>query len=332
MRHSIYRLLSCCAGLLVLLALGSCTKYQKGFLSPNIQYLESSYTISKGRVFTSDALNPDGSSLPLTVTLLHVYDSAGDVMDSIFFKKYPVTTWTGAYNATTDTTLAEIEAKQQVQQLNPITLNTGSGVITGNFATIFLPAGTYWFDEKVSNVVGAEVFHKFVSVTLIDAPPYESVPDLGTTYDKLFKVGNESVTALAATPITTISYLADSPNLIIFKMVDKNGVPFDPKTGEIAKRPNSGLNPNPPYLECFENYTNAYTYTDTAMLFNYALTPFPFISLGNGFNLYYRIPTQYFSVAGYPDGEWSANPRLPFQLWIPGVYSITMQFPDLTHK
>ena len=68
------------------------------------------------------------------------------------------------------------------------------------------------------------------------------------------------------------------------------------------------------------------------MLFQYALTPFPFISLGNGFNLYYRIPTQFFSVDGYPDGEWSANPRLPFRLWIPGTYEITMQFPDLTHK
>jgi hypothetical protein len=166
----------------------------------------------------------------------------------------------------------------------------------------------------------------------VDAPGYQSVPDLGTSYDKLFKVGNESVTATAAAPINTITYLADSPNLIIFKMVDKNGVPFSPKNGEIVKRPNSGVNPIPPYLQCFENYTNSYTYTDTAMLFNYALEPFPFISLGNGFNLYYRIPTQFFSVDGYPDGEWSANPRLPFRLWLPGVYSITMQFPDLTHK
>jgi hypothetical protein len=317
----------------MLLLACSCTKYQKGFLSPNIQYLESSYSISKGRVFTSDAVNPDGSSLPLTVTLLHVYDSAGNVMDSIFFKKYPVTTWNSAYNAQTDTTISEIQARQQVQQLPPITLNAGSGVITANFATYYLPTGTYWFDEKVSNLVGSETFHKLVSVTLVDAPPFQSVPDLGSIYNKLFKVGNESVTALAAAPVTTISYLADSPNVIIFKLLDKNGVPFDPKNGEIVKRPAAGLNPIPPYLECFEDYTNSYTYTDTAMLFNYALTPFPFTPFGpDQYNLYYRIPTQYFSVDGYPDGEWSANPRIPFRLWIPGVYEITMQFPDLTHK
>ncbi|TDW95863.1 DUF5007 domain-containing protein [Dinghuibacter silviterrae] len=323
---------SLCLLAALLAALASCTKYEKGFLSPNIQYLQSDYTISKGRVYTSDAVNPDGSSQPLTVTLVHVYDSAGNNVDSIFFKKYPVTTWTSAYNATTDTTLSDIKAKQQVQQLPPISLNSGSGVIDANFATIYLPAGTYSLDERISNVVGSEMFHNFVKITLVDAPAYQSVPDLGTTYDKLFKVGNESVTRLAATPVITINYLADTPNLIILKMVDQNGVPFDPKTGEIVKRPNSGVNPTPPYLQCFENYTNSYTYTDTAMLFNYALTPFPFASLGNGFNLYYRIPTQYFSAAGQPDGMWSANPRLPFRLWVPGVYSITMRFPDLTHK
>ncbi|HTJ10993.1 MAG TPA: hypothetical protein VL547_03175 [Dinghuibacter sp.] len=310
----------------------SCTKYAKGFLSPNIQYLQSNYVISKGRVYNSDAVNPDGSSQPLNITLEHVYDSAGNVMDNIFFKTYPVTTWKAAYNSATDTTLDQITAKQQVQQLPPITLNANSGVITGNFATINLPAGTYSLDEKISNIAGIEMFHNLVSITLVDAPAYQSVPDLGTTYDKLFKVGNESVTANAANPIITIQYLADSPNLIVLKMIDKNGTPFDPKKGEIVQRPNSGVNPIPPYLQCFENYTNSYTYTDTAMLFQYALTPFPFTSLGNGYNLYYRIPTQFFSVSGYPDGEWSANPRLPFRLWIPGVYSITMQFPDLTHK
>ena len=165
MRQPIYRLI---AGLLLLAC--SCTKYQKGFLSPNIQYLESQYTISKGRNFTSDAVNPDGSSLPLQITLLHVYDSAGNLMDSIFFKTYPVTTWLTAYNAATDTTIEDIQAKQKVEQLPPITLNAGSGVITGNFATtIDLPAGTYSLDEKISNVAGTEVFHKFVQVSLVDA-------------------------------------------------------------------------------------------------------------------------------------------------------------------
>jgi len=334
MRNLIYKKVTGSLLLLTIIVLiaFSCTKYAKGFLSPNVQYLNSQYTISKGRVFNSDAMNPDGSTLPLNIQLVHVYDSAGRIMDSIFFKTYPVTTWTGLYDPTVDTTLDQIKALQQVQMLSPLVINPQSGVIQGNFATFDIPAGTYSFDERITNVAGTQLLKNIVSVTLVDAPPFESVPDLGTTYDKLFMVGDESVTHTAATPIITIAQIADSPNVIIFKMLDKNGVPFDPKKGEIGKRPNSGLNPTPPYLECFENYTNSYTYTDTAMFFNYALTPFPFASLGNGFNMYYRIPTQFFSVDGYPDGAYSANPRLPFQLWIPGTYSITMQFPDLTHK
>src|ERR1700744_793515 len=102
MRHSTYRIIAFLMAAAFFTA--SCTKYEKGFLSPNIQYLQSNYMISKGRVYTSDAVNPDGSSQPLTVTLVHVYDSAGNLMDSMFFKKYPVTTWTAAYNASTDTT------------------------------------------------------------------------------------------------------------------------------------------------------------------------------------------------------------------------------------
>lgn len=314
------------------LVINSCTKYEKGFLSPNIQYLSGTYTIPKGRVFNSDALDPDGSSIPLNVKLVHVYDSAGRVMDSLFFKTYSVTTWTGLYNPTTDTTNSQIEALQQVRQLAPITINSVSGVIQGDFATANLPAGTYSFDEQISNVAGSMLFKKLVQVNLIDTTDFDSAPALGSVYDHLFMVGNESVTQTAAAPIVTIVHVNDSPNVIVLKMIDKNGVPFDPKTGEIVKRPNTGLNPDPLYLECFENYTNTYTYTDTAMLFYYALTPFPFASIGNGYNLYYRIPTQYFSVNGFADGTYSANPRLPFRLYVPGTYTITMQFPDLTHK
>jgi hypothetical protein len=334
MRHSTYKGI---AGALLLMAvaalvINSCTKYQKGFLSPNVQYLAGLYTIPKGRPFSSDALDPDGSSIPMNVQLLHIYDSAGRTMDSVLLKPYSVTTWTSIYDPTTDTTVTQIEAKQQVQQLAGIDINPVSGVIQGNFATINLPAGTYTLDEKISNVAGSLTLRNIVKISLIDTTDFDTDPSLGTTEETLFMVGNESVTHTAAKPILTVTRVADSPNVVILKMVDKNGVPFDPKTGEIGKRPNSGLNPDPPYLECFENYTASYTYTDTAMLFYYATVPFPFSSIGNGYNLYYRIPTQYFSVAGYPDGTYSANPRLPFRVWVPGAYEIIMQFPDLTHK
>ena len=320
--------------LIALLAVHSCTKYEKGFLSPNVQYLQSNYLVAKGRVFTSQALNPDGSSMPMNIQLLHVHDADGNLVDSLFFKKYPVTIWTAIYNPLTDTTVSEIQAKQDVQQLPAIAINANSGVIQGNSATANLPAGTYTFDERISNVAGSLTFSNIVSITLADTPYFDWAPALGTVYDHLFMVGNESVTAVAANPVVTVARTADTPNVVVLKMVDKNGVPFNPANGEIVRRPNSGLNPVPPYLPCLEDYTATYAYTDTSMRFSYGVTPFPFTPYiaADGYNLYYRIPTQFFSVAGFPDGKYSANPRVPFRLYYIGAYSITVQFPDMTHK
>jgi hypothetical protein len=134
------------AGALVLVtvavAIHSCTKYQKGFLSPYITYLETSYTFGKGRVASSDALDPDGSSIPLHVELVHVYDANGKLWDSVFLKSYPVTTWISQYIPTVDTTFDQIIALQQVQQLPGISVNSVSGVIQSNAASLNLPAGT----------------------------------------------------------------------------------------------------------------------------------------------------------------------------------------------
>jgi hypothetical protein len=334
MKNSTYKKMGGALFLLgaVLAAINSCTKYQKGFLSPNIQYLQGEYAVPRSRAFSSQALNPDGSSLPLNIELLHVYDASGRSVDSLFFKTYPVITWTSYYDPLTDTTVAQVLAKQQTQQLAPLTLNAANGVIQGNSATSNLPAGTYSLDERISNVAGSLVFKNIVKVTLIDTSDYDTDPYLGATSQTLFMVGNESVTHTGAKPVLTVTRLADKPDVVILKITDKNGMPFDPAKGEIVKRPAGGYNPSPPYLQCFDNYTATRTYTDTAMVFDYAVVPFPFATAGNGYNIYYRIPAQYFSVAGYPDGAYSANPRLPFRVWVPGAYEVTMKLPDLTHK
>lgn len=44
-----------------------CTKIEKGFISPTMQYNVKLLTISKGRVTRSNSLVPDGSSIPLNV-------------------------------------------------------------------------------------------------------------------------------------------------------------------------------------------------------------------------------------------------------------------------
>jgi len=321
--------------IIIILCLGltySCKKTPVGFISPYIHYEVNPVLIPKGRAFLSAGLNEDGSSQPYSVRVLHYYDkTTGNVVDALFAKTFPVQIWTALYNPKTDTTLQLINAKLKTVNIPGISILPASGQIEANFGALQLPSGEYQFDLEIKNDAGTKVYPKIGDFILRDTSTYEAVPDLGTQYDKLFKVGNESVSKLAKTPILTVTRVADTPNIVTVQFVDKNGVFFDPKKGEIQRRPNTGVNPNPAYLQTLQDYSISYNVTDNAMIFHFPFTPFPLSSLGNGYNIYYRIPTQYAHIDGQPDGMWSMNPRFPLRIFVPGSYLVTMQFPDLTH-
>ena len=319
--------------LLCLTSIYSCKKTPNGFLSLYIHYEASPLLIPKGRAFLSDGLNGDGTSQPFTVKVVHFYDKAtGKIVDTLFNKTYPIPIWTALYNPKTDTTLALINAKRKIVNVAAISILPASGQIVANYAALKIPAGEYQFDLQISNETGSRLYPKIGDFALVDTTNYESAPDIGTQYDKLLEVGNESVSKLAATPILTITRVADTPNIVTVKFLDKNGVPFDPNKGEVVRRPYPGVfNPLQPYLQTLQDYSLSYTPTDNSMIFGYAFAPFPLASLGNGFNIYYRIPTQFVHIDGQPDGKWSLNPRFPIQFFVPGSYLITMQFPDVTH-
>lgn len=308
----------------------SCKKIPVGFLSPGIFYTVDPMVVPKGRLYQGVILNQDGSTLPLHVQLLHVYDNAtGKNMDSLFFKKFPVTTWTAAYDVKTDTTLALVQAKQKIVDYPGIFVNDVSGQLVGTAGALKLPGGDYSFDLKISNIAGSRIYPKIGHFLLVDTTTFD---DDNSQYDRLYKVGDENVTQLAQKPSVTIERVADSPNVVLLKFLDKNGVLFNPKANEIIRRPYPGLNTPQPYLQTLQDYSLGTTITDSTMNFKFGVLPFPFVSLGNGFNYYYRIPTQFFHLDGQPDGMWSLNPRLSFQIWVPGTYEITFQFPDVTHS
>jgi hypothetical protein len=313
-------------------AIYACKKTAVGFLSPYIHYEQSPILIPKGRAFLSAGLNGDGTSQPISVRVLHYYDKAtGKVLDTLFNKTFPVQIWTGLYNSKTDTTLQLINAKLKTVNTTPISVNPASGQIVANYGALKLPAGEYQFDLEIKNETGTKVYPKIGDFILKDTTTYDAVPALGTQYDKLFQVGNEGVSKLAKTPTLTITRVADTPNIVTVQFLDKNGVFFDPKKGEVQRRPNTGLNPNPAFLQTLQDYSIAYSATDNAMIFKFPFTPFPLNSLGNGYNIYYRIPSNYAHIDGEPDGKWSMNPRFPIRIYVPGSYVVTMQFPDVTH-
>ncbi len=253
----------------------------------------------------------------------------------IGLKKYTIKVWKALYNSKTDTTLDLIAAKQMDAEITPIVINEVSGQVEANFTTLNIPEGDYEFDLEISNGAATMLYPKIGQLQIIDAPPFEANPELGTPYVRMIQVGNESVGTSVFSPIVNVERTAESPNIIIVKIVDKNGVPFNPKAGEIIRRPNTGNNPIPPFLQTLQDYSLKTDLFDDRMEFTYGVLPFPLQSLGNGYNIYYRIATQFFShddQAKYPDGQYSANPRFVFRAYVPGTYTITFHATDLTHK
>ncbi len=325
--------------ILIIVTLGGCKKLPDGFLSPIIRYEEDPILIAKGRVYVSSALNFDGSSKPATVKLLHIYDKAtGQIVDDLFLKKDTIKVWTALYDPKMDTTLELIAAKQKDAVVTPISVNESSGQLEANFLTLYLPSGDYTFDLEISNGASSKVYEKIGNFTLVDKKPYEAHPEIGSPYVRMIKVGNESV-GTSLTSANDVEVLIDrtgnSPNKVTVKMVDKNGIPFNPQAGEIARRPNTGNNPVPPFLQTLQDYSLKTQLFNDRMEFSYGTIPFPLSSLGNGYNIYYRIPTQFFShtnQVAYPDGEWSANPRFVFRAFVPGSYLITFKLKSIVHK
>jgi hypothetical protein len=351
--------------------LTACTKYQNGFLSPYVQYAVSDFSIIRGRVSTSYSLITDGSNIPMHVKWVHIYDSTGKVVDEIFSKNYLVGVWTSAYNPTTDKDFASIIAKRGIDSLPPIVVNESNGTISSNSASLNLPLGTYTMDLQITNSAGTQELKNIMKIHILDGLPLETTPGQGAFSISLLKAGTASgVGSLGGSnngtlfngnnnPFVdfTVTRFADTPNVLIVKVADRNGIPFNPKAGEIAKRPNSGINPNPLFLQNLQDYApDTFTTNDTAMSLKYPLVPFPINSLGNGYNMYYRIPTQYVHIdstsawssntAGnfykgiedvhykgvYTDDKFDYALRIPMRIFVPGSYEISIKLLDATHR
>ena len=340
----------------------ACTKYQDGFLSPYVQYAVNQFTVIRGRVSTSYSLITDGSSIPMHVRWTHIYDSTGKIADDLFLKKYPVEVWTSGYNPAVDKDYASITAKRTIDSLPALVVNENSGVITSNSASLYIPTGTYTMDMEVSNSAGKEELKNIIQIMVIDGDNVELNPDGGQIANGRALAGTAPVSYFyngANNPFVMVNVqrFADTPNVFILKFTDRQGVPFNPKTGEIIKRPAAGLNPNPPYLQNLQDYApDTYTATDTAISIRYPLVPFPIVSLGNGFNMYYNIKasavqtdstsawssnTQGIYYQGtsdsrylgtYSEGKYDYSIRTPFRIQVPGSYQMTVKILNVTHR
>lgn len=342
----------------------NCSKIQQGFISPTMQYSTQLFVVPKGEVASSVALNADGTSLPISVKWLHIYDSTGRVVDTIFQKLYPANVWTAGYNPKTDTSFAAIFAKITTGKVPPLEVNEGSGQIVSTPGSLYVPDGNYSIDIQISNKVGVQVLKNAMTISFQSVRPLQTSPETGayslsllyantaTGGGTLFNGNNNPFV------VETIDRISDTPNLFVLKVLDKNGVIFSGAGGEIMKRPNSGLNPNPPYLQNLQDYAPD-TFTepeDGSLRLVYPIVPFPIGSLGNGYNMYYRLPTQYVTIdstkgwssntAGnyykgtsdshflgyYTNNKFDYAVRIPMRIMVPGSYQLTVKLLNVTHR
>lgn len=315
----------------VIITYTGCKKVPNGYLSDIIRYTEYPIIIQKGRIKVSTPLLLEGSSQPLQAKLLHVYDqSTGEMVDDIFAKEFPVKKWISLYDPQTDTTLAMIAAKQKDTLMQAISINERSGQLEANMNTRELPTGSYLFDLEISNSNGSSVYEKIGRFDLTDAPAYE-IPAARSTV--AMKVGEETTTKPLPAGDIKIEKIGDELDKIIVEIVDKNGTPFNAAAGEIARRPAGGNTGG--WLQTMQDYSLDFEAFNDRMEFTYGVVPFPLNSLGNGFNYYYRIPTQYVRFDDdleIPNDTYSCNVRFSFRAFVPGTYKITVTVLGVTRR
>jgi len=321
-----------CAVALSLVA--GCKKIPDGNISNIIRYEVLPIEVPRGRAYVSTAINPEGSTKPLNIKLTNIYDrETGADVTGLFMQKYEHRVWKGLYDPKMDTTLAMIDAKLIDSLVYPISINPVSGQLEANFTTVNLPLGKYRFDLEISNPAGTKTYRGIGEFDLVDAPLYE-VPAVRSTVAMM--VGAETTTRAIPSNNSHIRVerLGDGDKIIV-RIVDKDGVPFNPRKGEIARRPLSGTAIG--FLQTLQDYTFSTELLDDRMEFAYPspVLPFPLSSLGNGFNYYYRIPAQfveYDAALGLPYNTYSCNVRFSFRTFAPGTYQIDVIVPQVTRK
>jgi hypothetical protein len=233
-----------------------------------------------------------------------------------------------SFNIETDTTVALLDLKREIKKLKPMYFNEVSGQLTFNKASGNLPTGEYTFDVEVTNVRGTKSFPSIAQINVLD-PSGEDLFVIEDNANNAFSDASGAVTAMKSVKITCTKQSSDGARVIL-KIVDKNGVPFNPKAGEIIKRGDRPV---------FENYAkfNPVIVTDTAMICDFEVAPFPlarYITATTDWNhlMYYRIPSTFANIDGFATGQYSVNPRIAFVVKLEGTYIVEVRMTDVVHR
>ncbi len=306
----------------LMMSFSACKKAPEGYLSAQLRYPYYPILVQRGVVTETDPINNDGSSAPVVYELLDIRDAKTHKHADSLYAKHERYVFTARFDPETDTTVALLNAKRKIVNEPCFDFNVHTGAFDFYGTTVFSDTGTYEYDIKATNEAGSRIYKNISSFTLFDGDPF-SIETGGGAW---FKDGTNDNGDIGQ-PIITVERLSTDGDRVILKIVDKNGTPFNPKNQEIIKRGDRSD---------FESYAKFHPiiYTDTAMICDFELTPFPFSPSSFGYLMYYRIPSKFVKLdpglSPTADRIYNVNPRFAFHIYQDGTYLVTARIKNVT--
>jgi hypothetical protein len=308
--------------IIVTAGLSSCVKAPHGFLSDQIRYRDSPMQVQRGNTVQTTAVDNDGSSAPVTYELLDIRDALTHQHADSVYKNRDRYVYISEFNPDIDTTVALLNSRRKIVEAPSFEFNKFTGAFTFFGTTALVPAGKYEFDIKATNENGSKEYKNVANFSLFDGP----VAQIDAGGGAWFKDGTDQNGDIGE-PKVTIQKLASTGTVAILKIVDQNGVAFNPRNNEYLKR---GDRSN---FDTFAKF-HPVVASDTSLTINFEVIPFPFKGAAQGFTMYYRIPGKFAKIDdGFTptkDRGYSANPRFTFRIFQEGVYLITVKLQHVT--
>jgi hypothetical protein len=311
-------------GLLLLLVVMACKKVEHGFLSNQIRYRDSPIQIQRGIVTQTRPVDNDGSSAPVTYELLDIRDAVTKKHADLFYTNFDRYIFISQFDVNVDTTIELLNTHRQLIKAPAVEFNQFTGAFTFYGTTANVPVGDYEFDVRASNENGTKEYKNVGTFTLFEGPVAEQSAGGGAW----FKDGSTTSGDIGE-PEVKIKKLSTEGTLIILKIVDKNGTPFNPRNNEIIKRGDRNS------FDTFARF-HPLVLTDSTMTCNFEVTPFPLVAgpPGQGYTIYYRIPGTFArldpGLTPTPDRGYSVNPRFTFRIYQEGTYEVTVRIKNAT--
>lgn len=299
----------------------SCEKPAVGFFSDEgIKMKEDTLDVVRGIYQISGIPYVDGSTRPLTFELVNIRNlvTGEDVPE--FLKKYEISLWSKAFDATTDTTMELVNQKLISSEETPLQINPRSGQLVFNTATLNLPEGLYGVDVQATNSKSSKLFTNFGTVRMV-AKPFQRPGNFGDYFYGITSKGEEVAIAnnnpYSAAEHQQIDknihpyrkiYKVGESDIVELEMVvkDSEGTPIPPEA--IKRWYHSADKKN--YNSYHDNSlpiggsTEKVNYTDTSCIFHFPTVPYP--AFGSMYNdgdnvylVYYNIDNRYWKLNDY---------------------------------